>query len=258
MNRTGRGFTLIELLVVVAIIALLLAILIPSLNAARAQGKTARCLTNLRQLSVAVNIYTQEHRDMFPPWGLAHGGSGNPLRSWIAALGPEYCALYDPNSGNAPPSNYLLRCPSDESPHWRDAINNVTRQSSYASNYLLCHDEFKLNRMGKVPNPSGTIFWAELVEENKQNLGYPVADHYHPDLWLQDLIFASDNEQLKQLAANQLEIDQHGRRANYGLLDGHAESLPFEKTFACDFGGTDVMQNKFAWFHNKHDPTVGH
>lgn len=257
MNRSRAGFTLIELMVVIAVVALLMAILLPSLNAARAQGRNARCLTNLRQLAVAVTIYTQEHRDFFPPWGLSHGGSGNPLRSWISTLGPEYGAIYDPNTGD-PPSNYLLRCPADDSPHWREPIGTMTRQTSYASNYLMSHGEFKLNRMGKVLRPSGTIFWAELVEENRQNLGYPVADHYHPDLWMQDLIFASDNEQLKQLAANQLEIEQHGRRSNYGLLDGHAESLPFERTFACDFGSTNIMQNKFVWFHNKHDPTVGH
>jgi len=57
----GAGFTLIELLVVVAIIALLMAILIPALQSAREHGKRAVCLSNLRQLTLAWIIYADEN-----------------------------------------------------------------------------------------------------------------------------------------------------------------------------------------------------
>ena len=55
------GFTLIELLVVVAIIALLMAILIPALRTAREQGKRAVCLSNLRQLTLAWIMYADDN-----------------------------------------------------------------------------------------------------------------------------------------------------------------------------------------------------
>jgi prepilin-type N-terminal cleavage/methylation domain-containing protein/prepilin-type processing-associated H-X9-DG protein len=61
-----RAFTLIELLVVVAIIALLLAILVPSLAAARAQTKRVKCQSNLRTIGHAVQFYLQDFHDTFP------------------------------------------------------------------------------------------------------------------------------------------------------------------------------------------------
>jgi prepilin-type N-terminal cleavage/methylation domain-containing protein len=64
--RNGRGFTLIELLVVVAIIALLISILLPSLSQAREQAKIAKCLANGRSLMQATVLYLNEYQDAFP------------------------------------------------------------------------------------------------------------------------------------------------------------------------------------------------
>lgn len=56
-----KGFTLIELLVVIAIIAILMAILIPTLHRAKEQGKRAACLNNLRQMTLAWNLYADDY-----------------------------------------------------------------------------------------------------------------------------------------------------------------------------------------------------
>ena len=65
--RTGRGaFTLIELLVVIAIIALLVAILLPSLAAARNQAKAAVCLSNLRSLGLVTQTYLNNYKETLP------------------------------------------------------------------------------------------------------------------------------------------------------------------------------------------------
>ncbi|GAB5496068.1 MAG: hypothetical protein Phyf2KO_11480 [Phycisphaerales bacterium] len=67
MDREHRGFTLIELLVVIAIIALLIGILLPALGKARSTARTAVCLTNQRQISIAMMTYATDFEGKFPP-----------------------------------------------------------------------------------------------------------------------------------------------------------------------------------------------
>ncbi len=78
-----RGFTLIELLVVISIIALLLGILIPTLGRARDQARKVLCLSNLRQWSVLLFLYTNDHEGSFPPgWSVQKGMWMSRLRSY--------------------------------------------------------------------------------------------------------------------------------------------------------------------------------
>ncbi len=77
--RTHKAFTLIELLVVIAIIAILMAVLMPALSRAREGGKRAACLSNLKQLAMAWNMYADENSER-----LVNGATGfsNSNQSW--------------------------------------------------------------------------------------------------------------------------------------------------------------------------------
>src|SRR5438876_10608071 len=72
MRRTGWriGFTLIELLVVIAIIAILAAILFPVFAQARDKARGAACLSNAKQIALALGMYTQDHDEtlIWNPW----------------------------------------------------------------------------------------------------------------------------------------------------------------------------------------------
>lgn len=72
-----RGFTLIEMLVAVAVIAVLLALLLPGLAKAREAGRQAVCLSNLRQAFIACRVYADEHRGFGPAIGVPYGSPPN-------------------------------------------------------------------------------------------------------------------------------------------------------------------------------------
>ena len=84
------AFTLIELLVVIAIIAILAAILFPVFARAKESAKKAVCISNLKQMGLALHMYAQDYDEVFPigPDLTQWGGDGNPKLAFVLALWP--------------------------------------------------------------------------------------------------------------------------------------------------------------------------
>jgi prepilin-type N-terminal cleavage/methylation domain-containing protein/prepilin-type processing-associated H-X9-DG protein len=76
------AFTLVELLVVIGIIALLISILLPTLSRAKEAANRAKCLSNLRQLGMAMVLYTMDNKGYFPAAGRADTQTYNDLIFW--------------------------------------------------------------------------------------------------------------------------------------------------------------------------------
>jgi prepilin-type N-terminal cleavage/methylation domain-containing protein/prepilin-type processing-associated H-X9-DG protein len=85
-NRpVGRGFTLIELLVVIAIIALLAALLLPTLNLAQAQAKRIQCVNHQRQLALTWALYAGDNNDVLVPNGAPEPGY-SASKFWVDGI----------------------------------------------------------------------------------------------------------------------------------------------------------------------------
>jgi len=84
LEKTERshGFTLIELLVVISIIALLVSILMPSLQGAKEQAKAIQCLANLRNLGTGMAVYHGENNGIFWPYNQGGDSNGQPIYFW--------------------------------------------------------------------------------------------------------------------------------------------------------------------------------
>lgn len=82
-SRQTKGFTLIELLTVIAIIGILAAIIIPTVGRVRSSARDSACKSNLRQIGLAVALYSTEQRGFFP---LSSGNT--PGGNWRNALRP--------------------------------------------------------------------------------------------------------------------------------------------------------------------------
>jgi prepilin-type N-terminal cleavage/methylation domain-containing protein/prepilin-type processing-associated H-X9-DG protein len=133
-----RAFTLVELLVVIGIIALLISILLPSLAAAREQGNTVKCLSNLRQLAQAAAMYTSQHKGFHVPGDLTDLSYPVSLpyqdyaETWATILVADGFIKYpEVTSTTSPPmEDNILRCPSGVFEMSAVTFNNKTIPSS--------------------------------------------------------------------------------------------------------------------------------
>lgn len=145
-RRHSAGFTLIELLVVVAIIVILIAILLPSLGKARDSARSAACMSNLRQMGMAIQMYAQDYNGTIPIANsnktVPGGGLAWPDNYWMTRLQP-YLENRSQNGNNQ--QNYIrcysgvFRCPAKYDYHL-DGLTE-TERVSYAMNSFNPSDD---------------------------------------------------------------------------------------------------------------------
>ncbi len=135
MAAPKTGFTLVELLVVIAVIGILIALLLPAVQAAREAARRSSCLNNLKQIGIAAHLYHDAHQRLPAGWMAAHPDTGEPYFlgkpgwGWGAAILPflEQAAVQVRIEFHLPisdPANAAIRvaqlsvyrCPTDVGP----------------------------------------------------------------------------------------------------------------------------------------------
>lgn len=152
-----RGFTLIELLVVISIIGVLLAILLPALAGARAAAKQTDCLSDMRQLALAVNIYANDYKEIFP---LPNWGPVATVPGWLYGPGvnTSNCTSDDRKTGSM--WSYLehekvYRCPSHPGPYTGTANMTTYIMNGAVIGYGASPRPYRLGNFSS----DAVIFW---------------------------------------------------------------------------------------------------
>ncbi len=130
MKKTSnKRFTLIELLVVIAIIAILAAMLLPALSKAREKARAISCVSNLKQVGLAIQMYCDQHNGhFFDSWQKIADGS---TMGWATLL--MYCGTMPEASGNT--SAFL--CPSNTVDHYTgDVYSKNPSGQAFKANYV--------------------------------------------------------------------------------------------------------------------------
>jgi prepilin-type N-terminal cleavage/methylation domain-containing protein/prepilin-type processing-associated H-X9-DG protein len=200
---TKRGFTLIELLVVIAIIAILAAMLLPALAKAKESGKRIACLNNLRQLSLASQMYVNDSRSFYPPRSSTSRWPNVLYDNYGKSLNLLLCTdeITPPLSNGSSPSNNV----ADAAPR-SYFINGWNDYFQSASDTGL-NDGDSMNE-NSITQPSDTVI-----------LGEKAADH--GDFYM-DLLEGAGND-FTQI----LDQGKHSTKAgsNYAFADGSARYL---------------------------------
>lgn len=181
-RRLARGFTVIEVLVVIAIIGVLLAILLPSLEVAREHANTVRCASNLSQIGLALSIYSNDNQGNFPRTIYQPDGPLN-VDTGAASADPFVPGGPSPNDTSAP-MFLLMRNQALPPALFADPYNDEIEYSPEPAN-LATHSNFTDWRKSLAysyadPYPSTAAAAAGYRFSNNRNPTFPVMADMNP------------------------------------------------------------------------------
>ena len=257
LHNGKSAFTLIELLVVIAIIAILAAILFPVFARARENARRSSCQSNMKQILLGIQQYSQDYDEFYPSAALDSGGTAATSNSWDQQVQPYMGTGKTFTSGNATgplvfvcPSDSVARSPNANPRSYALADNgdlgrrstqaghgtNPKETAGFAGAYTdTTYTTKTAISAAMVPAPSATLAIVEHPE---------VGNNY---FWATSVTSASPSYDMKAAintsgnctavgSAQDSNVTYRGARGvhfdgyNYGFIDGHVKWMRPERT----------------------------
>jgi prepilin-type N-terminal cleavage/methylation domain-containing protein/prepilin-type processing-associated H-X9-DG protein len=218
--KRRRGFTLVELLVVIGIIAVLLSMLMPSLNKARRQAERLACAANLRQCGLVLMMYANDNKGVPYPLGPMNNSTGyaHGLGTNVGVEERWTMLAFRP----AVPNPKVMMCPIDldlgkedlEDPFNKD--KPWLNKHSFILNKHLTYGDIKYGRPIDEASDSDIVWMGEKK--------YEYFDYYMEVTW--DTWVAPPGKNTGKSDFDRIELYRHGLQqgANQLYLDGHVDN----------------------------------